>query len=118
MTTLDDWRDHIERALVYSGGTHIFEDIRDAVATGRMQLWENAQSMAITEIIVYPRKKVLNIFLASGTMQGVQDMLASAEYWGRMQGCDSVTFAGRRGWRKVMNKQGFKDTLTVMEKEL
>ena len=118
MTTIYDWRDHIDRALRYSGGTHTFEDVRDAVAEGRMQLWENAQSMAITEIIVYPRKKVLHIFLASGTMQGVQDMLRAAEDWGRMQGCEAVTFAGRRGWRRVMNKQGFRDALTVMEKGL
>jgi len=115
---MERWREHIDRALAYSGGTHTFEDIRDSVILGRMQLWENSDSMAITEIIMYPRKKTLHIFLASGTMDGVQAMLASAEEWGRQQGCEAVTFAGRSGWRRVMDKRGFKETLTVMEKGL
>lgn len=115
---MERWRKHIDRALAHSGGTHTFKDIRDSVILGRMQLWENSDSMAITEIIVYPRKKTLHIFLASGTMDGVQAMLASAEEWGRQQGCEAVTFAGRRGWRRVMDKRGFKETLTVMEKGL
>lgn len=115
---MERWRGHIERALEHSGGTHTFEDVYESVLLGHMQLWENGDSMAITEIVVYPRKKTLHIFLASGTMEGVQAMLQSAEEWGKLQGCEAVTFAGRKGWRKVMNKRGFRETLTVMEKGL
>jgi hypothetical protein len=115
---MERWRGHIERALAHSGGTHIFEDVYESVMLGRMQLWENNDSMLITEIVVYPRKKTLHIFLASGTMDDVLDVLPSVEAWGRIQGCEAVTFAGRKGWLRVMTKRGYSSTLAVMEKGL
>ena len=111
-----DYKDKIEAALEYSGGTHVFEDVAFAVLEGRMQFWVNGESVAITEIIVYPRKKVLHVFLGSGKRKELFEMIESAWQWGQSIGCTGMTLAGRKGWTKLMGKFGFKPTLYVMEK--
>ena len=60
LSELERCRGWIDAALEYGGGTHIYEDIVEAIVEGRMQLWPAKDSCLITEIIVYPRKKVLH----------------------------------------------------------
>jgi hypothetical protein len=60
-------KEWIEAALEYSGGTHTIEDVEDAIRSGRMQLWPAERACAVTEIVVYPRKTVLHVFLGGGT---------------------------------------------------
>lgn len=107
----------IEAALEYSGGTHDFQDIAEGVMKGTMQLWAGDTGCAVTEIIVYPKKKVLHVFLAGGEMDQIIDFQESAVEFGRMQGCSSMTLAGRRGWTKVLDKHGWKESFCVMSKE-
>jgi hypothetical protein len=111
-----DYQKQIEAALKYSGGTHLFEDVVAAVHEGKMQMWANGETVAITEIICYPRKKVLHVFIGSGKRKELFEMIESAWEWGKMNGCSSMTLAGRKGWTKLMGKFGFKPTLYVMEK--
>lgn len=115
---IHDYRELIESALAYSGGTHTFEDVQEMVATGRAQLWPAPRGVAITEIVEYPRKRVLHIFLAAGEMDQLLDMIESAERWGRTQGCTSLTMSGRMGWQRVLDKHGFKPLLVTMEREM
>ena len=115
---LERCRDWIESALAEGGGTHDFSDICEAVATGAMQLWPAPRACAITEIIRYPRKKVLHIFLAAGNMNQIVDMDESATHFARMNGCDAVTIAGRRGWKRVLSGNGYQEFLTTLSKEV
>lgn len=110
-------RSWIEDALEYAGGTHLFEDIVAAVIEGRMQLWAGEKGCAVTEIIVYPRKKVIHVFLAGGDMSQIIDFEESALEFGRMNGCTTMTLAGRKGWTKVLDKHGWKESFVVMSKE-
>ena len=110
-------RDWIEDALEYSGGTHTFDDVVRSVMEGRMQLWPGPRGCAVTEIVVYPKKKVLHVFLAGGEMDQIIDMIDSAVEWSRGQGCSSMTLAGRHGWKRVLDQYGFKPVMTVLEKE-
>lgn len=118
MNIIDANRKHIEAALEYSGGTHLFEDVKQAILEGRMQLWPAPNSCAVTEIVEYARKKVINVFLAAGQMDEVMDGIESVAEWGRQQGCQSMTLSGRKGWERVLDRRGFRPVMTVMEKEL
>ena len=113
---IEDYRDKIDAALKYSGGTHLFEDVANAVAKGDMQMWCNGETVAITEVLVYPQKKVLHVFIGSGKREDLFEMIDSAWTWGQGIGCTAMTLAGRKGWMKLMSKFGFKPTLYVMEK--
>lgn len=114
--SIHDYRKQIDAALAYSGNTYLFEDVVEAVADGRMQMWANGETVAITEVLCYPRKKVLHVFIGSGKRKELFEMLDSAWQWGQEIGCSSMTLAGRKGWMKLMGKFGFKPTLYVMEK--
>mgnify|MGYP003624923810 CR=1 len=113
-----DCREWIESALEYSGGTHDFKDIVDGVIAGNMQFWEAPKGCAITEVIIFPKKKVLHIFLAAGEMQQIVDMDESAVAWGKSIGCNAVSIAGRRGWKKVLEKKGYEEQFTTLAKDI
>lgn len=110
----------IEAALAHSGGTHTYADVMSMVADGRLQLWEGVNSVIVTEIIEYPRKRTLHFFLAGGNMAELKAMYPLVEEWGRMQGCSSASMIGRPGWvRSFLTKdEDWKDGLVVMQKDL
>lgn len=110
-------RPWIEDALAYSGGTHTFEDVVAGIAESRMQFWPAPRGCAVTEIVVYPRKRVLHVFLAGGEMGQILDMIDSAVEWSKTQGCASMTIAGRHGWQRVLAEHGYRPVMTVLEKE-
>lgn len=118
MSIIDENRRHIEAALAYSGGTHEFEDVRWMIETGRAQIWVGPDGCAVTEILQFPRKKILHCFLAGGKMGQITDMLDSALAWGRAQGCEAFTIAGRSGWKRVLAPHGFKEVLVTLEREI
>lgn len=111
-------KDWIEMALEYSGGTHSYEDVFHGVLEGRYQLWPGRDACAVTEIVVYPMKKVLHVFLAGGNMDNIVDMQKSAEEWGKNQGCSAMTIAGRKGWSRVLASHGYKEQFVTLAKEI
>lgn len=118
MVNLHEYRKQIEAALAYSGGTHTFEDVAQSIVAGHMQAWVNGGSIAVTEIVNYPRKKVLHGFLAGGKMREIMEMVPSATEWGRQNGCSSFTLAGRKGWQRVFGRMGWHTAFIVMEVEI
>ena len=115
---LNRCRGWIEAALEYSGGTHTFDDIVSGIYSGRMQFWPAPRGCAVTEIIVFPQKKVLHVFLAGGEMDQIVSMDSSAAEFGKMNGCSAMTIAGRRGWKKVLENYGYVESFTTLSKEL
>lgn len=111
-------RPQIEAALEYSGGTHTFDDVAAGVLTGRMQIWPTEASCIVTEIIAYPRRKVLNVFLGGGSLGEIMAMHPDVEAWARAQGCDALTMSGRRGWAKPLGAHGWRALHQVYEKGL
>ena len=114
-------RKWIESALDKGGNTHNFKDIVDGIISGHMQLWLGLNGCAVTEIVVYPNKKVLHVFLAGGDQgQGIAqitDMHDDAVAWGKDQGCIGMTVTGRKGWKKVLETKGWKEQFTTLLKE-
>lgn len=95
-------RPWIEAALAYSGGTHTFDDIAAGVLSGRFRLWVRPNGCAVTEFVNFPRKRVLNVFLAGGEMQAIKDLEQPAAEYARANGCQSMTISGRVGWQRAL----------------
>jgi hypothetical protein len=110
-------RQWIENALAYSGGTHDFADIVRGVMSGHMQLWQGESGCAVTEITVYPKRKILHVFLAGGDMEQILDFEESAETFAKLNGCDALSLAGRKGWLRVHKDRGWKEAHVTMIKE-
>ena len=108
ISELDRCRPWIEDALEYCNGTHSYEDVVQSISEGRMQLWPAPSGCMVTEIVIYPRKKVLNIFLAGGELDQLLDMNSDMNAWAKQQGCTGGTLTGRVGWKKVLEPMGWK----------
>lgn len=104
MDQLERCKKWIEAALAYSGKTHVYEDIVEGCKSGKMQLWPADKGCLVTEIIPYPRRKVLNIFLGGGELEQIMDMHEDVIAWAKSQGCNALTMHGRRGWKKPLDK--------------
>lgn len=111
-------RHWIQAALDEGGNTHEFSDIVSAVLQGRMQFWPAADACAVTEIIEFPRKKYLHIFLAGGNKKTIIDMNESAAFFAKECGCDGISIAGRRGWVRELKNHGWRETFTSLAREV
>jgi len=114
MARCKDW---IEAALEHSGGTHDFWDIVDGIYSGHMQLWVADKGCLVTEIVVYPKKKVLNVFLGGGEMDELSGMHEKVIRWAKDHGCSGATITGRKGWVRAFQKFGWKPLHTTIVKE-
>ena len=114
-------REWIQLALDKGGDTHDFVDIVDGVQSGHMQLWSGANGCAVTEILVYPNKKILHVFLAGGEKgQGIEqitDMHDSAVEFAKRNDCQGMTVSGRAGWKNILASRGWKQQFVTLSKE-
>jgi hypothetical protein len=110
-------RGWIEDALDKGDNTHGFVDVVDGVMSGKMQLWPGEEGCAVTEIVVYPNKKVLHVFLAGGKLEQITNMHNDAVVWAKAQGCEGMTIAGRPGWKKILDKYGWRQQFVTLSKE-
>ena len=108
----------IEDALEYCGGTHEWEDIASGIADGRMQLWPAPKGCIVTEIVVYPKVKQLNIFLGGGELDQIMDMHTDVINLAKAQGCSALTMTGRAGWKKPLSDNGWDQLHSSYIKEL
>lgn len=108
-------RRHLQPALDAGGNTHSFEDIILSVLKGDMQLWHAPKGSAVTEVIDFPRKRVIHVFLAGGDMAQIIDFQQSAAAYGRALGCSQMTLSGRSGWQRVLKAHGWQPTQVLME---
>lgn len=90
-------------------GTHDFWDIVDGVYSGHMQLWPRAKGCLVTEVVVYPKRKILNVFLGAGELDELADMHQDIIKWARDSGCDGASINGRRGWVRAFKQYGWKE---------
>lgn len=110
-------RHWIEAALEYSNGTHTFKDIVDGIMEGRLQFWPAPNGCLVTEIVTYPQKRVINVFLGGGELDQLADMHADVIAWAKTQGCAGATIVGRKGWERAFKKYGWKPAFVTLAKE-
>ena len=92
----------IEAALAYAGGTHTVDDVAHGIAEHRMQFWPAERGCLVTEVLVFPRKTVLNVFLAGGELGQLLDMRGDVIAWAKSMGCTGAYMTGRKGWERAM----------------
>ena len=83
-----------------------------------MQFWPADNSCLVTEIVVYPQKKVLNVFLGGGELDEILGMHADVIAWAKGQGCEAITISGREGWKRALKSHGWKPLHVTMTKEI
>ena len=113
---------HLEAMEPHSEGELAPEDFYEAIHNGEMQLWlavEGKELLAsmVTQIIPYPRKRVLRIISIGGDgMERWLGYIPLIEDWALSMGCTSLECWGRKGWLKVL--KDWKCSYHIITKDL
>jgi hypothetical protein len=109
----------VRAAMEHCQGTHTYEDVFKEVAEGRLRLWIGNDCVAITEFIQFPRRRVLNVFLAAGDLSEVPSILPGMEAFARGGGADAITYHGKRRKHEPWERAtGFKAVASVLWRDL
>ncbi len=116
---------YIANALKYGIGEYLPEDIKIACKEQRMQLWikyedEEVKGAFVTQILDYPRVKVLLVLLLGGNefikwRDEVDEVLLR---FGKEHNCKFVEGFGRKGWGNYLKDFNYKEQVRVFSKEI
>ena len=113
---------HLDMAIAHSEGEMGAEDFYPYLMDGQMQLWVarndgELDASMVTQIIPYPRKRVLRIIsIAGDKMEQWIEFLPLIEGWALSIGCTSLECWGRKGWLKIL--QDWKCSYHIITKDL
>lgn len=115
---------HMNSFASRSEGRFQAEDYYSKIQENYMQCWLSIRSQEIeacglTEIVVYPRKKMLRI--CGGTGQNRKNWQVFEEYfaiWAKANGCDGLESIQRKGWFRFFKTLGYKQTHIFVERML
>lgn len=108
-------------ALKHDPGQRSLADVTARIAAGDAQLWTGKRCAVVTEWIIYPNRKAVNVWLMGGDIKELLGpMLERIEAWATEQGASEI-FGGaswRPGWLKTLRKAGFEPQWIMVSKEL
>ena len=107
------WSPELAKALL---DTHTLDDVLDLLKSGDAQLWTDPEAAVVTEIVIYPRKKVLRAWLASGKYEGIRRIEDRVIPWAKGYGCQEIQIVGRLGWRRRL--KDYRECAVTMTKEI
>ena len=96
------------RVKEHSEGEADPDDFLEPLTHGHMQLWiatedKQMHSAMITQIIVYPQKKVLRVISIAGSdFKRLYEFNDMVESFAIKTGCSGMELWGRRGWKKLL----------------
>jgi hypothetical protein len=97
----------LERALKQGGDLYSLSDILDAIAEGRMQSWVEGQSWVVTQIAIYPRRRVLEVVAAIGDLKDCRILHDKILWFAEEMGLGLVSAYGRLGWAREATRHGW-----------
>lgn len=108
----------LRRALKAGGDTHTVEDILQEISGGKKQSFVHGSTWAITQVLDFPRKRVLELFMVVG--KGCELSLLEEDIikFAREIGADFIRTQGRPGWRKHAKAMGWEHTHSVFVKRI
>lgn len=114
-------RPYIEDALAHSGATHVIEDVEAGIERGELHFWGGRRCAVVTEWLIYPRAKRLNIWLMGGDLRELLGpMLHAVEAWAKENGATELVggAVNRTGWERALAASGFAPRWIMLSKEL
>lgn len=117
---------HLQRGVDLSEGRYDLESLKALLEKGESDLWvvfdEKFEVIAaITSTFTqYPLGRFLyGQFLGGNFLEDWRDeFLRVFANWGRDNGAKGIEFAGRAGWARVLQPNGFREVSRVYQKDL
>ena len=98
----------LDRVKEHSEGEAEPDDFLEPLTHGDMQLWifteeSSLHSAMITQIIVYPQKKILRVISMAGSeFEKLRQFNNMVESFAIKTGCTGLELWGRKGWKKLL----------------
>ena len=98
----------LDRAKEHSEGEAEPDDFLEPLTHGDMHLWifteeSSLHSAMITQIIVYPQKKILRVIsIAGAEFEKLRQFNDVVESFAIKTGCTGLELWGRKGWKKLL----------------
>lgn len=108
----------MNRLLKVMGGVYELEDIIDNVKSGKMQGHTEGNSWAVTQVIDFPRARVLQVVAVVGDMDAVDVLDGKVQEYARLVGATRIRTFGRNGWKHKAAERGWKQTQAIFVKEI
>lgn len=108
------YRMKLAKALERAGGLYELSDILERIDDGRMQVHVSRETIAVTEVSVYPRRRVLTMILLAGDLVDGEDLHEQVLSFAHKLKCDAIIAQGRVGWARLAKSHGWKIVSTNM----
>jgi len=103
------------RAAIAIHDTHTLDDVAKEINAGTLQLWLNEGAALITEEHRTPRKKTLHIALGGGKLNALLSLADEVIEIAKAYDYSGVSICGRIGWKRILEKRGWRATALHME---
>lgn len=115
----------LSRAEPYTD-EYTIDDIYDGLHDEEYLIWgeldedNRIRSVAIVNMLFFPKKKVLNIMIvvSDDMKDGKTRFLDLIESFAADNGCNSIRIGGRPGWIRVLKPFGFTEPYVLLEKKV
>ena len=107
---------YIEEAIE-TQDSYTIKDVEDKISNGLFHLWAGKKSALVTEFVIFPKHKVLNLLFCGGDYNELVEMLPSIEAFARAAECKRLYGGGRKGWARKLKHLGFEEE-HMIRKEL
>jgi hypothetical protein len=88
----------MEKALKLGGNLYTLDDIQAELMAGNIQGHVEGDTWAITQIQLFPRRKVVNIMFVIGSISNAAKLEEKISKWAKELGANMITATGRDGW--------------------
>lgn len=119
-------KDLLQPAVQVTGGRYMLYDVYAALKTGDMNLWiafgddRQVVGCEVTRVTDYPSRRVLtSLFTGGRNIRLWKDpMMGVMVRWAEDNQCTAIEGYGRKGWLKMLDAYGVKQTLILFEKDI
>lgn len=88
-----------------------------AIESSAAQFWPLPNAAIVTTVDTHPTGfKVLHGWLSGGDLNEIVQFEPLIVKWAKEIGCNRVTLAGRKGWRRAM--PGYTEMATILGKDI
>ncbi len=108
----DRCKPYIAKAVKHQD-SYTIDDIEDKIRQGIFHLWPGKKSAYITEFVIYPQLKAMNVLFCGGDYKELEAMLPSIEAFAKQAGIQRLYGGGRKGWTRKLKHLGFKQDYIV-----
>lgn len=93
--------------------SYTIDDIEDKIRGGIFHLWPGKKSAYITEFVMFPQLKAMNLLFCGGDYEELEEMLPYIEEFAKKAGIQRLYGGGRKGWIRKLKHLGFEQDYIV-----